>query len=605
MTISPVTPTTATATTATSAAVSTTAPGGFRLVRTGPGTTLRSGPEAAGNGLWPAEILVEAGAALDLRLEVELGAAVGYWHPEAGEHRTLPPDWAATTSTSLVCGAPVGCLYDAAGESLFGWALNELVDELEIGYGVSEERKTFAVELRARAVATERRLVLLAGTRRAPLAELTGALATWLSGPLETSPLPVPEVARRPVYSTWYTFTQDLDQAAVQAEAILGTQLGLGSVFVDDGWQRLAFGRGYGGCGDWVPDTDKFPDLAGFSATARQHGAGVVLWIAPLLLGPDAEVFAELAEYAPHRVDRLRCHVLDPRHRRVREHLAATCVRLVVDYDLAGLKIDFLDDAMVYRGTASTGDLDDVGHAMQALLQLIRAELAAVGREDLAIEFRQPYVSPAIAAYGQILRAADCPGDAVVNRRRTVDSRLLSVGQVVHGDMLMWGPTGGAEAVAQQLYGCWFSVPQISMKLADLSAEQSEALAGLLGLWEQLAPVSLDGSLSVQGIERCYDLVQADRADLGRRVIGRYVPTVIDLDTAGEATILNATSADSVVVRVASGLEVSGIVVRTAAAAVVAEDGAPGGEPTAAGSLGGGLHEIAVPPFGSLTLVVV
>lgn len=568
--------------------------GGFRLVRVGAGTTLRPGTEAAANGLWPFELLVEAGAALELRVEVELGAAIGYWHPEAGEYRTLPPDWAARTSTSLVCGAPVGCLYDAAGESLFSWALDELVDELEIRYGVSEEHKTFALELHARALPTERRLRLMTSTSRAPVAEAIGTLAAWLTEGLETPALPVPAVARRPVYSTWYTFTQDLDQAGVEAEIALGTRLGLGSVFVDDGWQRLAFGRGYSGCGDWVPDTDKFPDLAGFSAAVQGLGAGVVLWIAPLLLGKDADVFAELADCAPHWVDHLRCHVLDPRHRRVREHLAATCVRLVVDYDLAGLKIDFLDDAMVYRGTSSTGDLDDVGQAMQALLALIRAELAAVGRSDLAVEFRQPYVSPAIAAYGQILRAADCPGDAVVNRRRTVDSRLLAVGQVVHGDMLMWGPTGGAEAVAQQLYGCWFSVPQISMKLAELSTEQTEALAGLLDLWQQLAPVTLDGSLSVQGTERCYDLVEASRPDLGRRVVGRYVPAVVGLDAAGEVTVLNATSADSVVVRVADGLQVSSIVIRAASAAVVTE----------IGLLGSGLHEIPIPPFGSLTLVV-
>ncbi len=568
--------------------------GGFRLVRVGAGTTLRPGTEAAANELWPFELLVEAGAALELRVEVELGAAIGYWHPEAGEYRTLPPDWAARTSTSLVCGAPVGCLYDAAGESLFSWALDELVDELEIRYGVSEEHKTFALELRARALPTERRLRLMTSTSRALVAEAIGTLAAWLTEGLETPALPVPAVARRPVYSTWYTFTQDLDQAGVEAEIALGTRLGLGSVFVDDGWQRLAFGRGYSGCGDWVPDTDKFPDLAGFSATVQEHGAGVVLWIAPLLLGPDSAVFSSLQECAPQWVDHLRCYVLDPRHRQVREHLAATCVRLVVDYDLAGLKIDFLDDAMVYRGTPSTGDLDDVGQAMQALLALIRAELAAVGRSDLAVEFRQPYVSPAIAAYGQILRAADCPGDAVVNRRRTVDSRLLAVGQVVHGDMLMWGPTGGAEAVAQQLYGCWFSVPQISMKLAELSTEQTEALAGLLDLWQQLAPVTLDGSLSVQGTERCYDLVEASRPDLGRRVVGRYVPAVVGLDDAGEVTVLNATSADSVVVRVADGLQVSSIVIRAASAAVVTE----------IGLLGSGLHEIPIPPFGSLTLVV-
>ena len=119
-------------------------------------------------------------------------------------------------------------------------------------------------------------------------------------------------------------------------------------------------------------------------------------------------------------------------------------------------------------------------------------------------------------------------------------------------------------------------------------------MAGLLDLWQQLAPVALDGSLSVQGTERCYDLVEASRPDLGRRVVGRYVPAVVGLDAAGEVTVLNATSADSVVVRVADGLQVSSIVIRAASAAVVTE----------IGLLGSGLHEIPIPPFGSLTLVV-
>ena len=151
-----------------------------------------------------------------------------------------------------------------------------------------------------------------------------------------------------------------------------------------------------------------------------------------------------LGRYAPQTVDHLHCQVLDPRHREVREHLADTCARLVTDYALDGLKIDFLDQAMVYRGTPSDGDLDDVGVAMQTLLTLVRERLTASGHGNAAVEFRQPYVSPAIGAYGQILRAGDCPGDAVVNRRSTIDARLLAVGQVVHGDMLMWGPTGGA-----------------------------------------------------------------------------------------------------------------------------------------------------------------
>ena len=58
-------------------------------------------------------------------------------------------------------------------------------------------------------------------------------------------------------------------------------------------------------------------------------------------------------------------------------------------------------------------------------------DVAAAGRGAVAFEFRQPYVSPAIASYGEVLRAGDCPGDSVVNRISTLNARMLSVGQVV------------------------------------------------------------------------------------------------------------------------------------------------------------------------------
>ena len=210
------------------------------------------------------------------------------------------------------------------------------------------------------------------------------------------------------------------------------------------------------------------------------------------------------------------------------------------------------------------------------------------------MEFRQPYVSPAIGAYGQILRASDCPADAVANRRKTIDARLLAVGQVVHGDMLMWGPSGGPEAVAQQLYACWFAVPQISMGWPTLADEQSEALAGLLTLWQHLPP-SCSRHSGVRGSERGYDLVRADRVDLGRSVIARYAPVVIDLDLPGEMTIMNATAESSVVIKLPAGLAIDGGTARSAAATVTAE----------IAGLPGPLAEIAVPPYGSLTLVLV
>jgi alpha-galactosidase len=229
---------------------------------------------------------------------------------------------------------------------------------------------------------------------------------------------------------------------------------------------------------------------------------------------------------------------------------------------------------------------------MAELLADLRSGLVDAGHAAVAFEFRQPYVSPAIARYGQILRAGDCPGDSTLNRSSTIDARLVSVGQVVHSDPMMWGPEGGAEAVAQQLYAGWFGVPQISMRLSALSSEQSRALRGLLALWNDHAAVTLDGALDVRGAEQGYPLVQATRVDLRRTVTARYAPLVVDLPAQAdhETTILNATPDPRLVVRTAHPIRKA--VLRRADASE-----------TSTSAVGGsGLIELTVPPFGSISL---
>ena len=170
---------------------------------------------------------------------------------------------------------------------------------------------------------------------------------------------------------------------------------------------------------------------------------------------------------------------------------------------------------------------------------------------------------------------------------------MLSVGQVVHADPMMWGTTGGAEAVAQQLYSGWFAVPQISMRLADLPPVQSQALRGLLALWRSHAEVTLDGVLEVQGGERGYDLVRSVRTDLDRSVIARYAPLVVDLDTnpTRQATVINATADDRLVLR--TTWPITTAIIRSAAADEIA---------TVRG-IDFGLVEIPVPAFGSVALL--
>ncbi|GAA1835922.1 glycoside hydrolase family 36 protein [Microlunatus capsulatus] len=559
---------------------------GLRLARPDPGTTATT--TSSGPGLL--EVSLAAGDGRPgLRLEVDLADAVAWWHPMAAGTRPLPPDWSGRTVTSLVSSVPLGALHDATGRVLLGWAADEDVAELAVTLGVSEEHKTFVVEARpVRPRATPLRVLL--DTSGETLATVAQRLTGWLSDRHAEPPLDPPPAARVPVYSTWYTFTQDVDDAVVTAEGALAARLGCGSLFLDDGWQRFARGRGYQGCGDWVADPEKFPDLTGTVARLHAQGLAVALWVAPLLLGDQSAVFARMAPFAPVRVEEgLRCHVLDPRHAEVRAFVVETCLRLVVEHDVDLLKIDFLDQAMVYRDEPGEGD---VGEAMAALLADLRRALVDADRAGVGFEFRQPYVSPALARSAQVLRAGDCPADAVVNRRSVVDARLVAAGRVVHADPMMWGPVGGAAAVAQQLYAGWFAVPQISMRLAALEPVQSAALEGLLGLWREHAEVTQHGVLEVTGAEDGYATVSAVRPDLDRAVVVRHAPVVVDLDAfpIGHVDVVNATAEPRVTVR--TRRPVLDGTARTAA-------GAGAGPVTAAGP---GLLDLPVDPWGSLRL---
>ncbi|MFD1544282.1 glycoside hydrolase family 36 protein [Nonomuraea guangzhouensis] len=557
-----------------------------------PGATVRHELAARPDGTELLEI--HSDGELEIRLSVPLGDAAGFWHPDAQWNRTIVADWAGLTRVSLVRGAVAGCLYDSGGTSMLAFAALDPVPETTMRYGVSEENKTFVVHLRVPAGRSPYRMAF---ARSSP------TVATALRkvrGALGAGPAAVPEGARVPVYSTWYGFTQAVEASAVEAEARLAAELGCGTIILDDGWQELGNRRGYHGVGDWRPDLTKFPDFAGHVGRVREMGLNYVAWVAPLLLGLEAECFPALAAHAPETGGVPGAHVLDPRIPEVREHVVRTCVRLVRDYGLDGLKIDFLDRAMTYAGTPSPGDIADVGTAMRDLLAEVVAEVEAV-RPGALIELRQPYVGPGMTPFGNMLRANDCPADAVANRVRTIDIGLLTGSGAVHADMLMWDPAAPARAAARQLIGALHSVPQISARLGELSGEHRRMVAFWLRRWRELRPVLLDGEVEPGRPDELYPVVRASLGD--RCVISVTADRVVTVDAARHAkiTVVNGTASDRLVLEVGGGtLDVAAIF--HADCSRVDVDGSRI-EPSDR-RLGPGLCVLAVPPSGQADLEV-
>lgn len=508
-------------------------------------------------GLVALEVTGAPGGQVELRLAAPLRDAVGYWHPACGWERTLLPDWAGRTRTSLITSAPVGCLYDTSGATLLAFAAHDPVTETEIVFGVSEQSKLFVVHVHLTTDGSPYTLVL------APRSPSVSVALRRLREPLRRAaapPLPVPDSALAPVYSTWYAFGQDVTAAAVEGEAALAAELGCGLLILDDGWQEYGVKRGYSWAGDWTVDTAKFPDLTAHVAGVRARGLAYLAWIAPLLLGPESRVFPRLGRLAPLPSPTAPgAYVLDPRSAEVREHVVATCARLVTEHGLDGLKIDFLDDAMVYP---------DASAAMAELLSELRAALESV-RPGVLIELRQPYLGHGMGAFGNLLRATDCPADAVANRVRTVDAAMLSLGGAVHSDMLMWDPDGSAEAAARQLLNVLQAVPQISCRLDSLRPEHRESLAFWLGQWTRLSPILLGAEVEAGRPDELYPMITASHG--GHQVILLHTDRVVPVDLRGhrEIDLVNATSSARITLDVSGDRRPAEVTVRDARGRVV------------------------------------
>ncbi|MER8085037.1 alpha-galactosidase [Streptomyces sp. NPDC094048] len=539
-----------------------------------------------------AVIHLQAGPAgpMLLRLAVPIGDAVGYWHPAAGWDRHLVADWASGwRSVGLIASAPLGCLYDAAGSALLAFASDRVTATTRIRFGVAEATARFGVWLAMDLRPGESCAVRLQAAGRS-FADTMRALTHPLR---DGDALPTPDAARTPAYSTWYSLHRDVDAARVEAEAARAAEAGCGILLLDDGWQQRAQGPGYSGSGDWTPDPAKFPDFAAHVKTVQGLGLRYVAWIAPLLLGERTLAHEEMKEFAPHAVPRLSCRVLDPRHEEVRRFVTEACVHLVRRYGLDGLKIDFLDFAMLHDQEEGGRADSDVGVAMRLLLTELRERLRELRGDELLVELRQPYTGPGMVGFGNLLRAEDCPADATANRVRTLDIAATTAG-AVHSDMLMWDPDATAETAARQLHSALYATPQISVPLAGQSAEHRAMTAFWLGFWWDHRDVLTRGEIRAGRPDQLYETVIASA---GKRAVITYYAehrvAPLRLEAFTETALVNSTAAAHV------ALDVDGRAVEVRLDAADA-CGRPAG--SSVRTLGPGLHSIPVPPSGLCVL---
>jgi alpha-galactosidase len=278
--------------------------------------------------------------------------------------------------------------------------------------------------------------------------------------------------------------------------------------------------------------------------------------------------------------------VLDPRDADVREYLIGTWEKALVDWDLDGLKLDFVDRFVMQADSPAGGDL------MEAVDRLLRDAMDRLRRvrPDAMVEFRQPYVGPLMRRYGNMFRARDCPADLVRNKISVLDVRMLAGDTAVHSDMLMWHAGEPVESAALQLLAVLFSVPQISVRLAGLPPAHLAMLRHWLAVWRDEREVLLAGELRAMSPELGYPAVWARRGE--RLAAAVYADVVLPVPAVRRALVANATRGGAIALELAAPIA-GRLRVRDTTGRLVFDEER---------RLAAGLQRIAVPPAGLLEL---
>ncbi len=517
------------------------------------------------------------------------------------ESVTLPPNWGCHTSSRLCGGMPLVAFLNDNDRNRATVSCSEAKRSVGIEAGIREEDCHLVWKIgyfgESEAPLASYRTKIRFDRRDVFFGDAIASGSKWISETAGLTPARVPEAAFEPLYSAWYSFHQNVHDTEIEAECAEAVKLGMKVLIVDDGWQTDDNNRGYAYCGDWQISKKRFPDMAAHVAKVHALGMKYMIWYGVPMIGLKSQNYERFkGKYLWTQNDRWSGYsCLDPRFPEVRRFLCDIYAKAMKDWNLDGLKLDFID-AIGFRGADPAvkenyagRDIKSLSEAVDQLMKDVYATLTAI-KPDSLVEFRQGYIGPGIRQYGNMMRAADCPGDLLANRCRIANLRLTSGNTAVHADMLEWNVQETPERAARFVLSTMFGVIQYSVMLRTLPADHKRMIAHWLDFSQKHRDALLKGTFRPRHFEAFYPLIEAENAQ--ERIIGVYNDVVFaDCGSPDrDVYLLNATGRPSLVVKLAA---------KPASVEVYDTFGVRVAQPT----LAAGLQEVSVPVSGYVKIV--
>jgi len=477
----------------------------------------------------------------------------GVWKSGVQHDKRIQYDWELEHLQSRISvDAPVLSLFGYNDENVMTIACSDAINMIEMNSLLREENNLMYCHIsffnERHPEITDYEAQIRIDTRGVNYDQALMEVSAWWETYEAYKPAAVPALARMPLYSTWYQFHQDMSEDVLISECKIAKELGYELIIIDDGWQTMDTNRGYDYTGDWQPD--RFSNMSKLVEDIHQVGMKVGIWFSVPFCGKKSKAYKKfsgkfLAE------DHRWAPVLDPRYPEVREHLVNIYSNALRDWNLDAFKLDFIDDFKVYETTdlslVDGRDYASVNDAVHRLMSDVAIALYKI-KPDVAIEFRQKYIGPAMRKFGNMFRAFDCPNDPVSNRIRIVDVKLLCGSSAVHSDMLKWHPAERVEVACLQLLNSLFGVPQMSMLLEETSEEHIKMIKHYNQYWIDNSTLFLDGNFRAHQPLANYPILSVSNKD--KRIVALYEEMIADIDGTTHSDIINATRSEQLVIRV-------------------------------------------------------
>lgn len=482
------------------------------------------------------------------------------WHPDSRARRVLDADWRLKINSMLTGSAPLAMLFNAEDLNTFTFATDEVKKVTSVQFGVDDGRNLISGDismgLRQFVGKSSDTLRVRADFRKIPYYQVLNDVRFWWEQVLELEPMAVPETARMPMYSSWYNYHQDIQAAQLEADCAEAKKLGMDTIIVDDGWQTADGSGGYGYTGDWEVYPGKIPNMAEHVRRVHEAGMKYILWFSVPFVGYYSKNWERFKDKILCRVERNNTGVLDPRYPDVREFLIGIYEKALREYDLDGLKLDFIDRFKMMPDDTIHPDMDYqcVQEATERLMTDIMRRLKVI-KPEIMIEFRQRYIGPGMRRFGNIFRVSDCPSDITTNRVGITDLRLISGSTAVHSDMITWHDDEATEDAALQVLNTIFGVTQFSKVPQNLTPDHREMVAFWLGFARENRKILQESQFIPYEPHYLYPVIKACNAE--KEIIGVYASSkILYPDLHKQSLILNATKEARMFISVPEPMEV-------------------------------------------------